>query len=356
MECNVLEEKKVYTGIDIGKLIAAVLIVLLHAIENTNWYSCEVKFVLTRCAVPFFFITSGFFFCEGLKKSVDKKLYFKQYERKLIIIYTLWALIIYLPFEVKTYITKYAGDSVFKIVAIMLRKLFIVGPGPYWYLMAMMLAAAIIYWCSSKKESYLICALVVGVLLEIMYSSFRGICSRIIIFELLFKLIDFVYSWEFNFIMYGIPFMGMGYLLAKYNWTVKKRIAILVWVVSTVIRVIEYNLPIIFNNCDFVRNNNISVAFIMQALAFFMIAKEVDIKMDNKKSVTLRQFSSFIYFSHAIILYEIMNPVLKKITDWPIYDNSFILPKVIVTLAICTLLFCIIKRINNPKLNILING
>lgn len=55
------KEQKIYSGIDLFKLVAAVLIVVLHAIETTSWYSNEVKFVITRFAVPFFFIASGFF-------------------------------------------------------------------------------------------------------------------------------------------------------------------------------------------------------------------------------------------------------------------------------------------------------
>ena len=61
-----MSDKRIYTGIDLFKLIAAVLVVLLHAVETSAWYPCEVKFVFTRLAVPFFFIASGFSFLMAL--------------------------------------------------------------------------------------------------------------------------------------------------------------------------------------------------------------------------------------------------------------------------------------------------
>ncbi len=50
-----------YTGIDLFKLIATVLVVLLHAVETSAWYPREIKFVFTRLAVPFFLCFPVFF-------------------------------------------------------------------------------------------------------------------------------------------------------------------------------------------------------------------------------------------------------------------------------------------------------
>lgn len=57
-----MKQKKIYNGIDIVKLISAICIVLLHTIETTAWYPCEVKFVFTRFAVPFFLLLLVSFF------------------------------------------------------------------------------------------------------------------------------------------------------------------------------------------------------------------------------------------------------------------------------------------------------
>jgi hypothetical protein len=70
----------------------------------------------------------------------------------------------------------------------------------------------------------------------------------------------------------------------------------------------------------------------------------------------MRQLSSFIYFSHSIILYNIMIPILDCFTTLPIYAPIMILPKTIVVFLTCSLLFFLIKKINNKYLNYLLNG
>lgn len=77
-------KKEMYTGIDLFKLIAAFLIVLLHSVETSDFYASGIKYVFTRFAVPFFFITSGYFFSKGLHKASEKRNYFFKYEKTLI--------------------------------------------------------------------------------------------------------------------------------------------------------------------------------------------------------------------------------------------------------------------------------
>ena len=353
---NTLTKKKLYSGIDLFKLIASILIVLLHATETQDWAACEVKFVITRFAVPFFFIASGFFFYKGLERSENSWKYFIKYEKNILIQYAVWALIITLPFCISSYIQLYEGSSPLKIIFILIRRLFIAGSGPYWYLLAMAFSAPIIYLFHIKKKTKLLGVLVIiCILLEIMYSSFRGIFSNISVISFIFKFFDFVYSWEFNFVMYGIPFMGIGYFIAKTKISFPKRISLLLFVFATLVRVLEYNLPKLFPS-EFWNNNTISVAFILQAFSFFMFSKELSLPFSKGKSLALRQLSSFIYFTHTIFMYDILDRILKSKAEYLIYEPWFIFPKMIITLIPCVLLFIIIKKINNKHLNVLING
>lgn len=353
---NTLTKKKLYSGIDLFKLIASILIVLLHATETQDWAACEVKFVITRFAVPFFFIASGFFFYKGLERSENSWKYFIKYEKNILIIYAVWALIITLPFCISSYIQLYEGSSPLKIIFILIRRLFIAGSGPYWYLLAMAFSAPIIYLFHIKKKTKLLGVLVIiCILLEILYSCFRGEFANLPIVNCFFKLFDFVYSWEFNFVMYGIPFMGIGYFIAKKNVSLSIQLSVIIFILSTFLRVLEYHLPKMFPS-EFWDNNEISIAFILQAIAFFMFAKELTLPFSKKSSLTLRQLSSFIYFTHTIFMYNILDQILKYNAEYLIYEPWFILPKMIISLIPCVLLFVIIKKINNKYLNVLING
>lgn len=319
-----MQEKVVYNGLDLFKLIAAVLVVLLHAIETTAWFPCEIKYVFTRLAVPFFFITSGFFFYNGLHQAENKKQYFWGYEKNLLRLFVVWALIIYLPFVVVTYVRNNMKESIFKIILLIIRRVFVIGPGPYWYLMALMWSTAFLYFCYNKRRIVLVAGIVLGFLLEISYSCFYGYLSSFMSFRVLFQAIYFVYSWEFNFIMYGIPFTGVGFLIGENNLNWRCSYSIIVLFISTVLRIVEYNLPV-FLPSEFWNANCLSICFIPQALAYFMLGKSLKLNWEKKKSKTLRQLSSFIYFAHAILLYEVINPILLKYTNISIYSSSTIM-------------------------------
>lgn len=223
--------------------------------------------------------------------------------------------------------------------------------------MALMISIAYIYICYKyNREIYIILAMIIGFILQIMYASFQGALSNIFIFERLFKIIYYVYSWEFNFIMYGIPFCGIGYYIYKKDINISNKLSYVVFICATIIRVAEYNMPNILPNSLFFENNIISLFFIPQAISYFFIAYNFNFNIDKKYSISIRQLSSFIYFSHDIILYNILNPILKKYYPSIVYDPAFIFPKVMIVLAICIGLFYIIKRINNKYLNNLINA
>ena len=63
-----MTEKKSYAGIDYFRLIAALLIIAIHT-SPLDSFSETGDFILTRMiarvAVPFFFMTSGFFLISG---------------------------------------------------------------------------------------------------------------------------------------------------------------------------------------------------------------------------------------------------------------------------------------------------
>jgi len=149
--------------------------------------------------------------------------------------------------------------------------------------------------------------------------------------------------------------MGMGYLIGKHRWACSVKSASICLVVFTLLRTLEYFLPVLYPS-DFWQNNSLSLAFIFQALAYFMLAESLNLQLSKEESLWLRQLSSCIYFTHAIVLYEFLNPLLLRYTDLPVFTGWMILPKVIITLLVCLIFFLVVKRLNNKSLNVLING
>ena len=88
--------KKIFTGIDVFKCIAALGVVVIHT---------RVPFfnILGRLGVPFFAIVSGMFFFKkylSFNSNYERKLYLLKYTRRIFLLYLTWQLI-YLPFVIK---------------------------------------------------------------------------------------------------------------------------------------------------------------------------------------------------------------------------------------------------------------
>ena len=145
-----------YKMIDVFKLICAMLVLLLHCIETSDFTANSIKFIFTRLAVPYFFIVSGFFLYKGLENCYDKKMYFRKYLKNIIKLFVIWALIIYAPFVIYSYIKANSGRGVLYITLVLIRRIFIIGPGHFWYLLALGISASVIFWFNYNNKDKLL--------------------------------------------------------------------------------------------------------------------------------------------------------------------------------------------------------
>ncbi len=143
-----METKNAYTGIDIFRLIAAVLVIANHTSPLLD-YTSNGNFILTsilaRLAVPFFFMTSGFFLIREIEKDNGKLLNFV---KKSAFIYGA-AILICLPLQI------YKGDfSVRPLLPSIIKNIFFNGTLYHlWYLPASIIGG-IIAWYLVRKLGY----------------------------------------------------------------------------------------------------------------------------------------------------------------------------------------------------------
>lgn len=336
--------KKNLVGIDLFKLIAAVLIVILHCIGK---YLGEVGilFINNICciAVPFFFIVSGYFFGRGLqqKKDNERKNYFKKYEKNLIKIYIVWSLI-GIPFMIRDYLNIY-GNNYSYIFLLMIRNIFFTGTfGIYWYILAMIGASILIYYFVSENKLKLMYILsFLFFIFGVLYSGFQGMGENNIILSYLFKLTWIIFACERNFLMVGWFYMGIGYYFSTHEIKIKLSGATILFVLFTVLKFGESYL----NSTDILNGNTILIIQSLQAIAFFLMAINLELNCMQKISKIMRELSSTIYFTHFIFI-DVINPTQA--------GNTVI--TFIQVMLLCVAFYFIIKKINNKKLNILINA
>ncbi|MBS7146772.1 MAG: acyltransferase [Intestinibacter bartlettii] len=335
--------KKNIVGIDLFKLIAAILIVILHCIGNFfGEIGNAFKINICSIAVPFFFITSGYFYGRGLNRNENsKKTYFIKYEKNLIKMYIAWSLI-GIPFMIRSYLSIY-GNRYSYIFLLMIRNVFFTGTfGIYWYILAMIGSSILIYYFSSRNRLKLMYILsFLCFIFGILYSGFQSWSENHIIFSYLFKLTWIIFASERNFLMVSWFYMGIGYYLATHEVKINLSWSIVLFILFTGIKFGESYI----NSIDILNGNTISVVQALQAVTYFLIAINLKLNCMQGISKIMRELSSTIYFTHFLFI-DIINPTQVGNTVMTFAE----------VMLSCVIFYFIIKKINNKKLNILINA
>ena len=132
-----------YNSIDLGKFIMSIVVVAIHThpLENSNAPLLDKIYeIIVNCAVPFFFISTGFLLqnkMSQLKTEKERICILKQHTLKLVKLYLLWSFI-YLPLAVYEYVR--SGRSMLSCIISYVKWFFLVGEHYnswiLWYLLS----------------------------------------------------------------------------------------------------------------------------------------------------------------------------------------------------------------------------
>ena len=89
-----LERKKQYAAVDVFKFLCALLVILIHTkpFENHFWLDAGVG-LITRFAVPYFFMSSAVFLFKKIDKSKHPYKDYGKYFLRLLRFYAIWFVI-----------------------------------------------------------------------------------------------------------------------------------------------------------------------------------------------------------------------------------------------------------------------
>ena len=214
-------KKKVYTGIDDFRWIAAILIITIHTSPLASFWETG-DFVLTRViarvGVPFFLMTSGFFLISEYGDDAESLVKFL---KKTAVIYGL-AILLYLPvnvyngyFSQKPFLPLFIKDLVFDGTMYHL-----------WYLPASMIGA-VIAWFLVKRTNFYQALVISGILYAIglFGDSYYGLIEFVpgisSFYGLLFQIFDYTRN---GFFLAPVFFVMGGMIGAKKTRFTKKEV------------------------------------------------------------------------------------------------------------------------------------
>ena len=307
-----MSNKEYYYEIDMIKLLCAFIVVSIHTTLfmdiNPQLYYIYGNYV-TRFAVPFFFISSGFFFTPLLSNSAEPKAIrsnIKRYFLRLLRPFVLWGVCYFILSVLEDVVIEH--NAVKTVLWEKFHLLLVESPGGgLWYVYAVLWITAFLFvFYKHKREiPFFIISFVLFLIPSIWNPSSGGLTFMQPVYDAYYK----VFLSERNCIFYAVYFFT-GIILYNY---LKRKIA--VWKLL-LIQAALYLAFVLLCNIE----KNVFVNLLQQmnkyfiATGWFLIALHISNKCIRQGWLrdNARKMSTIVYFTHFMSIY-LVKIVLKII-------------------------------------------
>lgn len=293
-----MENKKQYGAVDLFKYISALLVVAIHTYPlmeispQANTYFIND---VCRLAVPFFFVTSAFFFFSKVRReTMDQENRLYLYLRRLVTLYLAWT-IVYIPYMIWNYAA--AGVRWYTPLS-WLRDFFLNGSYYHlWFLPALILGTVIVYrlWLlHSLKRAFIISLLLY--LIGYMINIYGVLWQQMPYASVAYGIFEKVFVTARNGIFFAPIFVTIGLYLSKVR-LIRKSFALLGFVISMVCLCLEVWL---YQSMGLLTDLSCMYLSLVPA-TFFLVSLLLRMRIRwNPEYKVLRQESTLIYTSHIL--------------------------------------------------------
>ena len=275
-----IKEPKNYNGIDLVKFLCAIMVFVLHIPPFQGEVSGLAKYVnfglqqyAFRIAVPFYFISSGFFLFRKMPLyQLDKEI-IKSYCFKILRLLGTWHVLLFMGWT-----------------------------GHLWYLGATVIAIILLSFCfhCRIRLGYIYAIACVLYVIGLLGDSYYGLVApleNVTMINLVFKGYRFAFSTTRNGVFMGFIFVLIGATFSNCRIQLKTRTALVGLAVSMIclfaeVFLLKYNdIPVDYN----------MYIFLLPA-TFFLFSFAVSVKLkDRPVYKRLRNIGMMVYFSHLLI-------------------------------------------------------
>lgn len=284
-------QKKSYTGIDLFRVIAALLIVAIHTSPLLS-FSTTGDFILTRIiariAVPFFFMTSGFFMISRYATDAGR---LKVFEKRTAALYAA-ATLIYIPVNI------YSGYfSMEHILPNLIKDIVFDGTMYHlWYLPASMLGAAIA-WCLVRTQNYKKAFVITGALYiaGLFGDSYYGFTAKLPFLDSAYASIFQITDYTRNGLFFAPIFFVLGGWAADSRCKISMGKAVCGFSASMLLMLGE---AIILHRFDLQRHDSMYI-FLVPCMFFLF---HLLLQFRGRRFVQARTASMIIYIMHPMMI------------------------------------------------------
>jgi len=280
-----------YTGIDYFRIISAILIIAIHTSPLTS-YSETADFILTRIiariAVPFFFMTSGFFLISRYTPNAKKLAVFV---KKMALIYGA-ATLLYIPlniykgtFKMDNFLPNIIKDILFDGTFYHL-----------WYLPASAMGA-VIAWYLVKRWDYAKALIITGILygIGLFGDSYFGIAENISFMKALYNQLFLISDYTRNGIFFAPIFFVLGGMIADSSLKISLKINAVGFAFFSILLFVE---AMLLHSFKMQRHDSMYI-FLLPCMYFLF---QILLYWKGKKRSALRFAALIIYIIHPMMI------------------------------------------------------
>lgn len=328
--------KKTYTTVDLLKFIFCLCIIALHTnLLNSlpNEVSYYISHLFFRLAVPFFFVTSGFFLRKkySLSDPSEHKTVLLNYIKRLLFPLLFFEIIT----VIQSIITQNLnGSSPFSITINVIQQIIFNPYGALWFVQALIVSAILIYPILKHKNGVNIC-IVIGVVLycfALICNSYFFIVEGTPLQSVVEKYIYYCITAR-NGVFMGIIFMSLGMKCFDIHNSIlkspaKKKLIIPFMIAAWAVYCLEI-VVLHINHAKSIDESSLFISHLLLVPLLLLSSVLYSVGIPQNISVYLRNLSTGMYFLHR--------PILWFVVLWS--DNVIVtfLIVVLVSFAICSI-------------------
>ena len=308
-----------YNAIDAAKFAAAICVIMIHippfgaAEEGSVFQTMNfwIQACLTRLAVPFFFISSGFFLYRKTTLASFELRPSKAYVARVFRLYMIWSAI-YLPITLLEIIR--GRGNLLREAAEYLRNVVFVGSYTHlWYLNALIVAVCVTSFLLYKKVKPCTIAGIafafyaIGLLGESWFGLLKPLREAAPAIWNALKLSAGVIVTTRNGLFFGFLFVSIGMVLAFYVPELSRRRAAALFAGSMLLMIAEVSL---LESRGAPREHDMYLFLVPAAFFLFCLIREIRLP-DQARYPLLRKMSALMFYTHLWVNWAVRRLMLR---------------------------------------------
>lgn len=284
--------RRTYAGIDYFRLPAAFMVAAIH-VAPFSCYSEELDFLVTYClgrvAVPFFFMTTGYFVLGPYVTSGFRK---GQKVRRFLVktgMMYISSVLLYLP------VMLYAGNYPKDLKAVIKELVFDGFFYHLWYFPAVILGLTVLIFMWRFSERAAVIYAVLAYIMGLLGDSYYGLAAGIPFLRKCYDVIFSVSSYTRNGIFFAPVFLLLGALCARSGIRMRKCVCRRGVVISLSLMMAEGFLTY----CSGFQRHNSMYLFLVPGMYFLF---QLLLRIRGKAPVWIRNVSMLFYVIHPLII------------------------------------------------------